>query len=422
MEIRQNNSKSLAERIKSRMPYIMIFLGVLGPGIITAIVDNDAGGITTYSLAGSNFGYALLWVMIPVVILLIIVQEMCARLGVVTGKGLADLIRENFSIKTTFIIMILLILVNIANTISEFAGIAAAGEIFGVSRYIALPIAGIFVWWLVLKGSYKSVEKVFFMSCIFFISYIIAGFMTHPPWGAVSKEIIRPSFTFEKTYLIMIIGLIGTSISPWMQFYQQASIVEKGVKKKDYIYSKIDVIIGCIVSMVIAFFIVVATSATLFKSGIRIDTASDAARALIPLAGKYAGYLFAFGLLNASLFAASVLPLSTAYSVSEAFGWELGVNRKYGEAKQFYLLYGGMIVAGVLFVFIPNISLISLMYFSQVLNGILLPIIMIFMLKLINNKDLVGEYKNSRLYNIIAWSASIIIMTIAVFALFSVFM
>jgi len=421
MEIRQNNSKSLAERIKSRMPYIMIFLGVLGPGIITAIVDNDAGGITTYSLAGSNFGYALLWVMIPVVILLIIVQEMCARLGVVTGKGLADLIRENFSIKTTFIIMILLILVNIANTISEFAGIAAAGEIFGVSRYIALPIAGIFVWWLVLKGSYKSVEKVFFMSCIFFISYIIAGFMTHPPWGAVSKEIIRPSFTFEKTYLIMIIGLIGTSISPWMQFYQQASIVEKGVKKKDYIYSKIDVIIGCIVAMVIAFFIVVATSATLFKSGIRIDTASDAARALIPLAGKYAGYLFAFGLLNASLFAASVLPLSTAYSVSEAFGWELGVNRKYGEAKQFYLLYGGMIVAGVLFVFIPNISLISLMYFSQVLNGILLPIIIIFMLKLINNKDLVGEYKNSRLYNIVAWSASIVIMAVAVVALFSVF-
>ena len=421
MEIRQNNSKSLAERIKSRMPYIMIFLGVLGPGIITAIVDNDAGGITTYSLAGSNFGYALLWVMIPVVILLIIVQEMCARLGVVTGKGLADLIRENFSIKTTFIIMILLILVNIANTISEFAGIAAAGEIFGVSRYIALPIAGIFVWWLVLKGSYKSVEKVFFMSCIFFISYIIAGFMTHPPWGAVSKEIIRPSFTFEKTYLIMIIGLIGTSISPWMQFYQQASIVEKGVKKKDYIYSKIDVIIGCIVAMFIAFFIVVATSATLFKSGIRIDTASDAARALIPLAGKYAGYLFAFGLLNASLFAASVLPLSTAYSVSEAFGWELGVNRKYGEAKQFYLLYGGMIVAGVLFVFIPNISLISLMYFSQVLNGILLPIIIIFMLKLINNKDLVGEYKNSRLYNIVAWSASIVIMAVAVVALFSVF-
>lgn len=396
----------------------MIFLAIIGPGIITANVDNDAGGITTYSLAGGHFGYALLWTMLPVLILLIIVQEMCARLGIITGKGLADLIRENFSLKMTFLIMILLVVVNITNTISEFAGVAAAGEIFGISRYIAIPIAALFVWLLVLKGNYKSVEKVFLVACLFYVSYIIAGFLAHPSWGIIAKKTFVPSLMLNKTYLIMIIGIIGTTIAPWMQFYMQSSIVEKGIKKEEYRYSKIDVIVGCFVAVIVAFFITIATAATIFKAGIRIETAKEAAIALAPLAGKFASYLFAFGLLNAGLFAASILPLSTAYSVSEAFGWESGINRKFREAKKFYVLYTAMIIIGAAFVFIPHFSLITLMYFSQVLNGILLPFVIIFMLKLINKKQLMGNYRNGKIYNIIAWVAVVLIIAVTLIMIF----
>jgi len=403
---------------KARFAGLMLILAVIGPGIITSNVDNDAGGIATYSLAGGNFGYSLLWISIPVLILLIIVQEMCARLGVVTGKGLADLIRENFSLRMTFIVMILLVIVNITNTISEFAGIAASSEIFGVSRYIAVPLAGLFVWWLIVKGTYKSVEKVFLSACIFYITYIISGFMVHPNWGEVGKNTFIPGIQFSKVYIMMIVGIIGTTIAPWMQFYMQSSIVEKGIKKEEYKYSKWDVTIGSFVAVIVAFFIMLTTAATIFPSGVSVETASDAALALGPLAGKYAVYLFAFGLLNASLFAAAILPLSTAYSVSEAFGWELGVNRKFKEAKNFYLLYGGMIVLGVLFVLIPGFNLITLMYFSQVLNGVLLPVVMIFMLKLLNNKSLMGEYKPSKFYNFVVWSASILIIAITLVMLY----
>lgn len=401
---------------------ILLFLTIVGPGIITAMVDNDAGGITTYSLAGSYFGYRLLWTMIPVMILLIVVQEMCSRLGVVTGKGLSDLLRENFPLKVTFIVIILLLIVNITNTISEFAGIAAASEIFGVSRYISLPISGFLVWWIVLKGNYQSVEKIFLVACVFYVAYIIAGVFAKPDWNIVMHETFTPHFIWNKEYLIMIIGIVGTTIAPWMQFYLQSSVAEKHIKKEDYFYSKMDVIIGSIVAIIVVFFITVTTAATINQAGIRIETAADAAKSLIPLAGNYAAMLFAFGLLNASLFAASILPLSTAYTVAEAFGWESGVNRKYHEAKQFYTLYTIMIILGIIPVLFPGFSLITLMYFSQVLNGILLPVIIIVMLKLINKKELMGEYVNSKAYNIFSWAAAILIIVLTLGTAVTVFL
>jgi len=403
---------------KQKIAGLLVILAVIGPGIITANVDNDAGGITTYSLAGAQFGYLLLWTLIPITILLIIVQEMCARLGVVTGKGLADLIRENFSLKITFFAMGLLVIVNITNTISEFAGIAASSEIFGLSRYISVPLAGLFVFWLVLKGSYKSVEKIFLAACLFYITYIISGFLVKPDWIQVVKYTIVPTFQLNKAYLITVVAMIGTTIAPWMQFYMQSSIVEKGIKKGELKYSRWDVITGSIITDVVAFFIILATAATIFAAGLKIETAGDAARSLFPLAGKYAGYLFAFGLLNASLFAASILPLSTAYSVSEAFGWESGVNRKFSEARKFYILYAAMIIIGMIFALIPHFSLVTLMFFSQVLNGILLPFIIIFMLRLINKEELMGEYKSGKIYNIIIWLSCIIIIAITLAMLY----
>ena len=403
---------------KQKIAGLLIIMAVIGPGIITSNVDNDAGGIATYSLAGANFGYLLLWTLIPITILLIIVQEMCARLGIVTGKGLADLIRENFSIKITFFAMALLVIVNITNTISEFAGIAASSEIFGLSRYISVPLAGLFVFWLVLKGSYKSVEKIFLAACLFYITYLVSGFLVKPDWIQVAKYTIIPTIQLNKAFLITVVGIIGTTIAPWMQFYMQSSIVEKGIKKEELKYSRWDVITGSILTNVVAFFIILATAATIFAAGLKIETAGDAARSLFPLAGKYAGYLFAFGLLNASLFAASILPLSTAYSVSEAFGWESGVNRKFREARKFYILYGAMIVIGMIFALIPNFSLVTLMFFSQVLNGILLPFIIIFMLKLISKKELMGKYQSGKIYNVIIWISCIVIIAITLAMLY----
>lgn len=407
---------------KLRLASLMLILAVIGPGIITSNVDNDAGGIATYSLAGGNFGYSLLWITIPVLLLLVIVQEMCARLGVVTGKGLADLIRENFSIKLTFFVMITLVIVNITNTISEFAGIAAASDIFGVSRFIAVPLAGVFASWIIVKGNYKSVEKIFLGACLFYVTYIISGFIVGPDWMQVAKHSFIPdykeSFFWSKAYLIAIVGIIGTTIAPWMQFYMQSSIVEKGIKKSEYKYSRIDVTVGSFIAVIVAFFIVLTTAATVHAHGINIVDAEDAAFALAPLAGKYATYLFAFGLLNASIFAAAILPLSTAYSVAEAFGWENGVNRKFSEAKNFYILFGSMIIIGVIFVLIPHFNLVTLMYFSQVLNGILLPFIIIFMLVLLNKTELMGDYKPSLFYNIIVYASSIIIILITLAMLY----
>jgi len=381
---------------------MLIFLSVMGPGIITANVDNDAGGITTYSVAGAHFGYSLIWSFIPIIVALIIIQEMCSRMAVVTGKGLADLIREEFGVRVTFYAMIGLVLSNIFNTISEFAGVAASAELFGISKYILVPVCAFFVWWLIVKGTYKSVEKVFLVACLFYISYILSGFLSKPDWKGVVSSSVKPTLQFNKAYLFMLMGVIGTTIAPWMQFYQQSSVVEKGIKLKNYKYSRLDVIIGAFVVNIVAIFIVIVCANTLFAHGIRVESAKDAALALRPLAGKYCFFLFAFGLLNASVFSACILPLSTAYSVCEGMGWEVGVNRRFREAPHFYILYTAIIIIGAAIILLPGIKLIPIMLISQATNGILLPFVLIFMLLLVNNKRLMGEYTNSKLYNILA--------------------
>ncbi len=403
-------------RRRFRMPArLALILAVIGPGVITSNVDNDAGGITTYSLAGAQFGYSLLWLMIPLTVALIVVQEMCSRMGVVTGKGLADLIREQFGVKTTFYIMAALLFANLANTIAEFAGVAAALEIFGISKYVSVPLAAFFVWWLIVYGTYSRVEKVFLLACTFYVAYLVSGFLAAPAWAVVLKSMVVPEFHWKADYLVMSVGIVGTTIAPWMQFYLQSAVVEKGVRIADYRYVRIDVVIGSVLAVVVAMFIVLACAATLHVQGISIQTAGDAALALKPLAGEYCAGLFAFGLFNASLFAASVLPLSTAYYVCEGFGWETGIDHRFAEAPQFFGLYTALIAVSSVLILIPNFPLLSVMYLSQVLNGMLLPFILIYMLRLVNRSDLMGEYTNSRLFNLIAWSTSAIViaMTIA---------
>jgi NRAMP (natural resistance-associated macrophage protein)-like metal ion transporter len=388
---------------------LAIFFALIGPGIITSNVDNDAGGITTYSLAGSEYGLTLLWILIPITLALIIVQEMGARMGVVSGKGLSDLIRERFGARATFYLMIALFFTNLGNTISEFAGVAASLEIFGVSKYISVPVSAFFVWWLVVKGSYKSVEKVFLVACVFYISYIISGFMLKPDWAVIKTEFFTPTFHFDPNFLTMAVGVVGTTIAPWMQFYLQSSVVDKGLKSEDYQYARMDVILGSVIVNVVAFFIIMLCALTIFQAGIKIETAKDAALALAPLAGKYCTWLFAFGLLNASLFAASILPLSTAYTICEAFGWESSLNRKFTEAPQFYGLYSLMVFLGMAIILFPDVPLISIMFYSQVINGVLLPFILIFMLLLVNDRRIMGNYVNGWILNLISY-ATIIVM------------
>lgn len=395
---------------------ILLFLSVLGPGIITANVDNDAGGITTYSVAGALFGYSLLWTLIPITVALVVVQEMCARMGVVTGKSLADMIRENFGVKITAYLMLSLVLADLGNTVAEFAGWASAMEIFGVSKYISVPIGAFLVWWLVVKGTYKFVEKIFLFACTIYFTYIISAFLAHPPWGKIMVETVTPSFDFKPSYLMMLIGVVGTTIAPWMQFYIQSAVVEKGIRVEDYKASRLDVIVGCIMTDVVAFFIIVACGATMFIHGIKINDAKDAAVALAPLAGKHASALFAIGLANASLFAASILPLATAYYVCEAMGWESGIDHDFKTAPQFMWLYTGLIVLGALIILIPNAPLVAIMLISQVVNGALLPFVLIFMLILINKEELMGSYTNSRIYNIISW-VTVVIMIVLTLAL-----
>ena len=398
-----------------------IFFALIGPGIITSNVDNDAGGITTYSLAGAQYGLGLLWLLIPITVALIIIQEMCARMGVVSGKGLSDLIRERFGAKITFYLMIVLLLANLGNTFSEFAGIAASMEIFGVSKYISVPVGAFLVWWMVVKGNYKSIEKVFLTACVFYLSYIISGFLVHPDWSAIKTATFTPTLKFDTGMLTMAIGIVGTTIAPWMQFYLQSSIVDKGLKAESYKYARMDVIFGSVTVNVVAFFIIMLCAVTLFQHGLKIDTAKDAALALVPIAGVYCSWLFAFGLLNASLFAASILPLSTAYTICEAFGWESSLNTKFVEAPQFYGLYSLMIFLGAGFILLPNVPLIAIMYYSQVINGILLPFILIFMLLLINDKRIMGNYVNGRLMNIVSWATVVILNVLSVAMVVSAF-
>jgi NRAMP (natural resistance-associated macrophage protein)-like metal ion transporter len=399
-----------------RTRLILVF-AVLGPGFITANVDNDAGGILTYSSAGAQFGYTLLWTMIPITLALIVVQEMCARMGVVTGKGLSDLIREEFGLRITFVIMILLVAVNFTNVVTEFSGIAGSMQLFHVTKYVSVPICSLIVWALVVKGDYKSVEKVFLIASVFYIAYIITGVLSGPDWHLAIVETIKlppRSVWSNKAYVYMTVGVIGTTITPWMQFYLQSSIVDKGVSIRQYKASRLDVIVGSIFTDVVAWFIVVACAATLYTHGVRnITDPSDAAGAMKPLAGQYAFILFAAGLFNASLFSASILPLSTAYTVCEGLGFESGLDKGFRDAKFFYWLYSLLLFAGAAVVLIPNFPLVKFSILSQVLNGVLLPLILVFMLKLINKHELMGKYTNKRWFNVIAWTTAIIVTALS---------
>jgi NRAMP (natural resistance-associated macrophage protein)-like metal ion transporter len=387
-----------------------LFFILMGPGIITSNVDNDAGGITTYSLAGAEFGLKLIWSLVPIMIALMVIQEMCARMGVVTGKGLSDLIREKFGAKITFYLMIGVFLTNMGNVFSEFAGLAAGMEIFGVNKFISVPIGAFLVWWMVVKGTYKSVEKAFLVACVFYVSYIITGIIVKPDWEHVFSQFAQPRLSLHPSEMTMLIGVVGTTIAPWMQFYLQASIVEKGIKIEDYKFARFDVVMGAIAVHIVAFFIILVCAETLFKSGVRIETAKDAALSLKPLAGKYCTYLFAFGLVNASLFAASILPLSTTYLICEGLGWEVGIDKKFVEAPQFYGFYSLIIFLGAGIVLYPNFPLIPIMYFSQVINGMVLPFVLIFMLLLINDKKLMGMHTNGPLFNGITWTTTIVMI------------
>lgn len=394
---------------------ILLFLAVLGPGFITANVDNDSGGILTYSQAGAQFGYTLLWTMLPITIALIVVQEMCARMGVVTGKGLSDMIREEFGLRLTFLLMVVLVVVNYTNVVTEFIGIAGSLHLFHVNKFFSVPVCAALVWFMVVKGNYKSTEKIFLVASVVYIAYIFAGVLSQPSWhDAILATVQLPNKTVwhDKAYIYTAIGVVGTTIAPWMQFYLQSSIVEKGIRVKDYAASRLDVIVGSFFTDIVAWFIVVACAATLFVHGMgAIQVASDAAEAMRPLAGDYAFVLFAFGLFNASLFAASILPLSTSYTVCEGLGLESGVDKTFREAPFFYWLYTALIVGGGATVLIlPDAQLMNFAILSQVLNGVLLPVVIILMLLLINRTDLMGKYKNSRLWNVIAWGTSIIVI------------
>ncbi|KAB0668366.1 divalent metal cation transporter [Oryzomonas sagensis] len=393
---------------------IMLFLAILGPGIITANVDNDAGGITTYSLAGANYGNDLLWTMLPTTIALVVVQEMCARMGAVTGKGLADLIRESFGVKVTFYVMIALLLTNMGNSISEFAGIAASLEIFGISKYVSVPISAVVVWLLIVKGSYKTVEKVFLVACMVYVAYPIAAVMAGPKWDIILKASVIPTFRSDSAFTMTLIGLVGTTIAPWMQFYQQSAVVEKGITAEQYAFTRLDVIFGCIMAIVVAFFIVVACAATINVQGLKVETAADAAMALKPLVGRHASTLFAFGLFNASLFAACILPLSTAFYICEGMGWESGVDKDFERAPQFFWLFTVIIVISAGLILAPNAPLLKIMFISQVVNGAMLPFILIFMQLLVNDRKLMGSFVNGPVFNIIAWLTVIIMIVMTV--------
>ncbi|HQR45554.1 MAG TPA: Nramp family divalent metal transporter [Thermoanaerobaculia bacterium] len=391
---------------------LTLFLAVLGPGIITANVDNDAGGIATYSIAGAHFGYSLLWTMLPIGVALIVVQEMSARLGAITGKGLGELIRENYGLRMTFYILSALFVTDIGNTVAEFAGWAAALEIFGVPRWVSVPIGAAAVWWLVVKGNYKTVEKIFLIACTVYLTYVVSAFFAKPVWKDVIRQTVEPHIESNAAWILMIIGLVGTTIAPWMQFYLQSSIVEKRIDAENYALSRWDVVVGCAFASVVAFFIIVACGATLFPRGIRIEGAAEAAVALEPLAGKWAKALFAFGLANASLFAASILPLATAYSVCEGLGFEAGVDKSWREAPQFNTLYTVLIVLGAGVILIPRVPLVPVLFLSQVLNGLLLPFVLVFMCLLVNRADLMGEHVNGRVWNVVAWGTCAVMVAL----------
>jgi NRAMP (natural resistance-associated macrophage protein)-like metal ion transporter len=393
-------------RLLGRFRYhILVFFAVIGPGFITAVVDNDPGGILTYSAAGARFGYLPLWTLLPITLVLILTQEMCSRMGAVTGKGLSDLIREEFGLRITFLLMALLVLANLTNVMAEFAGVASSFELFGVSKYISVPLAAVAVWFLVVKGNYASVEKIFLFACVLYVTYVISGILVKPDWKEALIYSVKPEWSLDPAYIYMLIGMVGTTIAPWMQFYLQAAVVEKGITAKEYAESRIEVIVGCLMTAVIAFFIIVACAGAIWRPhpGTIITDAAQAAIALEPLGGRYARLLFSAGLLNASIFAACILPLSTAYSVCEGLGFESGVNRRWREAPIFYGLYTLLIVVGAGAVLLPNFNLVYMILLSQVLNGMLLPFVLIFMILLVNKRELMDDWANPRWINLVSW-------------------
>ncbi|MBI2687923.1 MAG: Nramp family divalent metal transporter [Acidobacteria bacterium] len=394
--------------------HIAVFFSVIGPGFITAVVDNDAGGIFTYSQAGAKYGYLPLWTLLPIMALLIVTQEMCSRMGAVTGKGLSDLIREEFGLRTTFFIMMALIGANLTNVMANFAGIASSLELFGISRYITIPIGALAVWFLVVKGTYESVERIFLFATVIYVCYIVSGVLVKPDWKEAALYSVKPVLLFEPAYIILLIGMVGTSVAPWMQFYLQAAIVEKGVSAKEYAESRIEVIVGCVVMTVIAFFIIVACAGAIWSVAPRdIKDSTDAALGLKPF-GNYAYLLFCAGLLNASLFAACILPLSTAYTVCEGLGFESGVNKRWSEAPVFYWLFTLLVVVGGGVILIPGFPLVRMILLSQVLNGMLLPFVLIYMTIIVNRKAIMRDWTNSRAYNAVAWAAVAIMIGLTV--------
>lgn len=406
-------------RRKTLFKRFAIFLAILGPGIITGSVDNDAGGITTYSVAGALYGYNLIWTLIPSFLVLVVIQEMNARMGIVTGKGLADLIRENAGVKITFFIFLSLIVADIGNTTTEFAGVAGSMELFHVSKYISVPVVGVLVWLLVVKGTYKIAERIFLLFSVSLLTYVVSAILGKPQWSEIGHSIIHPDFPVNGESLAMIIGVIGTTIAPWMLFYMQSSVIEKGLKMKNYRYTLIDILIGCIVTVVVAFFIIVACASTLNVNGIKIEEAKDAALALQPLAGPFASHVFAFGLFVASIFSATILPLATSFYVCEAFGFEAGIDKKWEEAPEFFTLYTSILVISAGIILLPNAPLISISLWSQVINGLLLPVFLVCMILLVNNKKIMGEYVNKPINNIIGWSTVIVLVLLSLMLLVS---
>jgi NRAMP (natural resistance-associated macrophage protein)-like metal ion transporter len=400
---------------------IAIFLSIMGPGIITANIDNDASGITTYSVAGARFGYALLWTLIPTTVALIVIQEMVARMAVVTGKGLSDLIRENYGVRSTFYMMTILFIANFGTTVADFAGWAASMEILGLSKYLMVPLGALFIWFLVVKGSYRFVERILLVACLLYFGYVLSGFMAKPEWSRVMYATFVPQIQWNAEFMMLSIAIIGTTITPWMQFYLQSSIAEKGIKKEEYKATRLDVFIGCGITDIVSFFIIVTCATTLFPLGMRINEASEAALALKPLAGNYAFLIFAVCLANASLLGAIIVPLATSYYICEAMGWERGVNKTFREAPQFMWIYTFMIVIAVIVILIPDAPLVFLMVLSSVLNGMLLPFVLIYALSLVNNKKIMGEYVNPKFYNVISWGTIGAITALTVFFVITIF-
>lgn len=399
--------------------HIAVFFAVIGPGFVTAMVDNDAGGIFTYSQAGARFGYLPLWTLLPITVLLVVTQEMCSRMGAVTGKGLSDLIREEYGLRTTFFLMAALVMANLTNVMANFAGVASSLELFHVPRFVSVPLAAAAVWLLIVKGTYERVEKVFLFATALYVCYIVSGFLVKPDWKEAAIYSVRPVLMFDPAYIQMLIGMVGTSVAPWMQFYLQAAVVEKGVTAKEYKESRIEVVVGCIAMSVIAFFIIVACAGAIHEVRPRdIQDASEAALALQPF-GPYAYLLFCAGLFNASIFAACILPLSTSYTVCEGLGFEAGVNKRFREAPIFYWLFTGLILVGGGVILIPGFPLIRMILASQVINGILLPFVLIFMILLVNKKRLMKKWVNSPAYNVVAWTsvAVMIGLTLALVAI-----